>query len=62
MRDANVRCWTSDNTDRRPIALLASAIDPNGRMKLAALNRQRVAARRAAEDRIEARRKLRSYE
>ncbi|AUH51200.1 hypothetical protein CXB49_10460 [Chromobacterium sp. ATCC 53434] len=52
MRDANVRCWTPDNTDRRPLALLASPIDPNGRMKLAVLNRQRVAARRAAEERM----------
>ncbi|MEN6082803.1 hypothetical protein [Chromobacterium piscinae] len=62
MRDANIRCWTPDNTDRRPLALLASPIDPNGRMKLQALNRQRVAARRAAEERIEVRRKSRSYE
>ncbi|MGR2663139.1 hypothetical protein ACUXVY_16270 [Chromobacterium haemolyticum] len=62
MREANVRCWTPDNTDRRPLALLASPIDPSGRMKLQALNRQRVASRRAAEERIEARRILRSYE
>ncbi|MCD5326803.1 hypothetical protein ACFFU8_17940 [Chromobacterium piscinae] len=52
MRDANVRCWTPDNTDRRPMALLAGPIDPNGRMKLQALNRHRVASRRAAEERM----------
>ncbi|WP_024303347.1 hypothetical protein [Pseudogulbenkiania sp. MAI-1] len=56
MREANRRLHTPDNSDRRPLAALASPIDPRAAEKLQAMHRRAVAVRREVEARADARR------